>query len=131
MRQLEPHQQVADMSVTVRNGRYVIPVRAHARGAVGGIVHDASGTGATVFVEPPAAVEFGNRIRELEAREQNEVQRILFELTEELRPLRDAMLDALDALVTLDTLYARARFAADFACSPCDLVEAGGGFAVR
>ena len=131
MRSLDANQQVADMSVTVRNGRYVIPVRAHARGTVGGIVHDASGTGATVFVEPPAAVEFGNRIRELEAREQNEVQRILFELTEELRPLREPMLDALDALVTLDTLYARARFAADFRCSPCDLVEAGDGFAVR
>ena len=131
MRSLDPNQAVADMSVTVRNGRYVIPVRAHARAAVGGIVHDASGTGATVFVEPPAAVEFGNRIRELEAREQDEVQRILFELTEELRPLREPMVDALDALVTLDTLYARARFAADFQCSPCDLVEAGEGFAIR
>src|SRR5919202_3398024 len=106
MRQLEPHQQVADMSVTVRNGSYVIPVRAGARAVVGGIVHDASGTGATVFVEPPAAVEFGNRIRELEAREHDEVQRILAELTDALRPLRESMLDALDVLVTLDTLYA-------------------------
>ena len=69
MSRLEAHQQVADMSVTVRNGRYVIPVRREARGAVGGIVHDASSTGATLFVEPPAAVEAGNRIRELEAEE--------------------------------------------------------------
>lgn len=131
MSRLEANQQVPDMSVTVRNGRYVIPVRSHARAAVGGIVHDASGTGATVFVEPPAAVEFGNRIRELEAREQDEVQRILAELTEVLRPLREPMLDALEVLVVLDTLYARARFAAEFACSPCDLVPAGEGFAVR
>ncbi len=130
MGRLETHQQVTDGSVTVRNGRYVIPVRASARGVVGGIVHDASSTGATLFVEPPAAVEFGNRIRELEARERSEVQRILAELTDELRPLRDAMLDALDVLVALDTLYARARFAVEFGCAPSDLVPAGEGFQV-
>jgi DNA mismatch repair protein MutS2 len=128
---LEPHQQVNDMSVTVRNGRYVIPVRSHARGAVGGIVHDTSSTGATLFVEPPAAVEFGNRIRELEAEELREIDRILRELTEEIRPLRDAMVSALEALVELDTLYARARFAKEFECSPFDLVDAQDGFAIR
>ncbi len=127
---LEAHQQVPDASVTVRNGRYVIPVRAAARAVVGGIVQDVSSSGATLFVEPPAAVEFGNRIRELEARESAEVQRILAELTDELRPLREAMLDALDVLVALDTLYARARFATEFGCAPCDLVPAGDGFTV-
>jgi DNA mismatch repair protein MutS2 len=55
MAHLDPHQRVADMSVTVRNGRYVIPVRREARGAVGGIVHDQSATRGTLFVEPPAA----------------------------------------------------------------------------
>lgn len=130
IRGLDASQQVADASVTVRNGRYVIPVRAAARREVGGIVHDASSTGATLFVEPPAAVEFGNRIRELEARELAEVQRILAELTDELRPMREALLDALDALVALDTLYARARFATEFGCSPCDLVPAGEGFQI-
>ena len=53
---LEPHHQVSDMSVTVRNGRFVIPVRREARTSVGGIVHDTSSTGGTLFVEPPAAV---------------------------------------------------------------------------
>ena len=130
MARLEPHHQVSDMSVTVRNGRYVIPVRAGGRSQLGGIVHDASSTGATVFVEPPAAIEFGNRIRELEAAELEEVQRILAELTDELRPLREPMIDALDALVALDTLYARARWAAEFGCSPADLVPAGEGFAI-
>jgi len=67
MAKLEPHQRVADMSVTVRNGRYVIPVRREGRAAIGGIVHDESATRGTVFVEPPAAIEFGNRIRTLEA----------------------------------------------------------------
>lgn len=131
MAKLEPHQAVPDMSVTVRNGRWVIPVRREARGAVGGIVHESSGTGATLFVEPPAALEFGNRIREMEAEEAEEVERILRELTERVRPERDAMLEALDALVELDGLYARALFARDFACAPVEIARAGEGFVVR
>ena len=131
MAKLEVHQAVPDMSVTVRNGRYVIPVRRDARGAVGGIVHDTSGTGATLFVEPPAAVEFGNRIREMEAEEAEEVDRILRELTERVRPHRQELLDALDALVELDTLYARAGFGRDFGCAPVDLARPGEGFVVR
>src|SRR6185369_6001148 len=86
MAKLEPHQRVADMSVTVRNGRFVIPVRREAQGAVGGIVHDASATGGTLFVEPPAAVEAGNRIRELQLEEGEEIDRILAEVTGRLRP---------------------------------------------
>ena len=127
---LESHQSVADMSVTVRNGRYVIPIRREARGAVGGIVHDTSATGATLFVEPPAAVEFGNRIRELEAEERREVDRILLELTDVVRPLRDDLLGALDSLVTLDGLYARARFAEEFRCAPAELGAPADGFAI-
>ena len=131
MSKLEPHQQVPDMSVSVRNGRYVIPVRRDGRAAVGGIVHDTSATGATLFVEPPAAVEAGNRIRELEAEELREVDRILRELTDRLRPLHAAMVDALDALVELDGLYARARFAIEFRCAPAELTPSRDGFAVR
>jgi DNA mismatch repair protein MutS2 len=117
MGKLEPHHQVSDLSVTMRNGRWVIPMRREARGYVGGIVHDSSGTGATIFVEPPAAVEFGNRVRELEIEEQREVERVLRELTEELRPYHDSMLAAFDALVALDALYARARYGVDANCA--------------
>lgn len=115
---LEAHQRVPDMSVTVRNGRYVIPVRREGRGAVGGIVHDTSHTGATLFVEPPAAIEACNRIRELEADELREIDRILLELTDRVRPLAAELVGARDALATLDSLYARARFAMDFRCAP-------------
>ena len=87
---LPEHQRVLDASVTMRNGRFVIPVRRDARGTVGGIVHDTSGSGATLFVEPPAAIEFGNRIRELEAAEEDEVERILRAATDRLRPLHPA-----------------------------------------
>jgi len=131
MERLEPHHRVSDMSVTVRDGRYVIPVRREGRTAVGGIVHGASATGATLFIEPPAAVEFGNRIRELEADEREEVDRILRELTEALRPRRDELIEATDALATLDALFARARYALEFRCMATTLVGARDGFRVH
>ena len=131
MAKLEPHQRVPDMSVTMRNGRYVIPVRREGRIAVGGIVHDESGTRGTVFVEPPAAIEFGNRIRALESEEREEVERVLAELTDSIRPLREEMVASLEALVALDVLYARARFAEELGCSPADFVPAHEGFALR
>ncbi len=108
---LPTHLQVADASVTVREGRYVIPVRREGRGEVGGIVHGESGTGATLFIEPPVAIEMMNRLRELEAQEAREVLRILRELTGLLRPHRDELLASLDAMVRLDSIYARARYA--------------------
>ena len=130
MAALEPNHQVSDMSVTVRNGRYVIPVKSHARAAIGGIMHDSSGTGATVFIEPPAAVEFGNRIRELENEEQREVERILRDLSDGVRPLQPAMVEAFAALIELDVLYARARYANEFACAPAELGEPADGLQV-
>lgn len=111
MASLPPHHQVTDASVTVREGRYVIPVRREGRGEVGGIVHDESATGATLFIEPPAAVEMMNRLRQLESEEAREVIRILREMTVKLRPLQPELLASLDALVALDSLYARARYA--------------------
>jgi len=123
MRSLESHYQVPDASVTVRNGRYVIPVRREGARMVGGIVQDTSATGATLFIEPPAAVEAGNRIRELETEERREVERILEELTATLRPRQPALADALDALVELDMLAARARFAIDYGCAVPELAD--------
>jgi DNA mismatch repair protein MutS2 len=103
--------QVADASVTVRDGRYVIPVRREGRGEVGGLVHDESATGHTLFVEPPVAIELMNRLRELELREAREVQRILRELTESIRGDQDGIVASFHALVEVDSLYARARYA--------------------
>ena len=130
MRSLAPHQQVADMSVTIRNGRYVIPVRRDARNVVGGLVHDTSATGATLFVEPPAAIEAGNRIRELQGEELREIDQILRGLTELVRPLADGIASALDALVELDSLYGRARFATEFECAAADLANENEGFSI-
>jgi DNA mismatch repair protein MutS2 len=130
MAKLEPHQRVADTSVTVRNGRFVIPVRKGAQGTVGGIVHDASATGGTLFIEPPAAVDAGNKIRELQSEEVEEVQRILAQLSDEVRPFRDDLAASLEALVVLDSLVARARFAIEFRCAPAELVDSTQGFKI-
>ena len=127
---LESRFQVPDMSVSVRNGRFVIPVRREARSVVGGIVHDTSSTGGTLFVEPPAAIEAGNRIRELEAEELREIDRILAELTELVRPLRDQLILALEAMLTLDSLYARARFAFRLKCGTIEFNAAENGFSI-
>jgi DNA mismatch repair protein MutS2 len=128
---LDAHHRAPDMSVTVREGRYVIPVRREGARGVGGIVHGTSSTGGTMFVEPPAAIEYGNRIRELEAEEQEEVERILLELTDRLRLHRDALADSLDALAELDSLHARARYAIRYQCTPAELVASRAGFAVH
>ena len=130
MAALEPSQRVNDMSVTLRNGRYVIPVRRDAKDSIGGIVHDASSTGGTLFVEPPAAVAAGNRIRELESEEVAEIDRILSELTDAVRPARDQMEAALEALVELDSLVARARYGHDVAAGSVDFAPSAGGFSI-
>ena len=128
---LDAHHRAPDMSVTLREGRYVIPVRREGVKGVGGIVHGTSSTGGTMFVEPPAAIEYGNRIRELEAEEHEEVERILLELTDRLRPRRDDLAESLDALTELDSLHARARYAIRFECSPAEFVAARDGFAIN
>lgn len=127
---LESRFQVPDMSVSVRNGRFVIPIRREARSVVGGIVHDTSSTGGTLFVEPPAAVEAGNRIRELEAEELREIDRILAELTEVVRPAREQLSAAFDAMVVLDSLYARARFAIKLRCGVIEFSDPQEGFSI-
>jgi DNA mismatch repair protein MutS2 len=131
MARLEPHWRVSDASVTVRNGRYVIPVRREGRGAVGGLVHDTSASGATLFVEPPAAIEACNRIRELEGEEAEEVDRVLRELCDQLRPHAETLLASLEALVELDALYARARYADAFGCAAVRLRAPEAGFRVH
>jgi DNA mismatch repair protein MutS2 len=103
----------ADAAVTVRGGRYVVPIRSAARGQVGGIVHDESATGATVFVEPSEAVELGNELRAHEVQEQREVLRVLRELTETLRPERDTVAAGWEMCIAFDDLCARARYAID------------------
>ncbi len=106
---------IPDASVTVREGRYVIPVRRAGRGDVGGVVHGTSSTGATLFIEPPLAIELMNRVRELESAEAREIDRVLAECTRALAPLRDPLAGSQEALIEFDSLDARARTALGWA----------------
>jgi DNA mismatch repair protein MutS2 len=105
--------------VTLRNDRFVIPVRAEHRRNVPGVVHGASGTGQTVFVEPFETVEVNNQLVQLAEDEAAEIFRILAELTRRLRAMAGPLLIAAEAIAELDSVFARARFARDFdACMP-------------
>ena len=110
---LDPTDRAPDAAVTIREGRYVIPVRATARSRIGGIVHDESATRSTVFVEPPEVIELGNELRAAEAEEQREILRVLRELTDLLRPHADAVAAAWDMCIAFDDLCARARYAVE------------------
>jgi DNA mismatch repair protein MutS2 len=109
--QAEGDRVFADRFVTVRHGRYVLPVRAESRGRLRGIVHDRSQSGQTVFVEPEAMVEANNDLVALERDEQQETTRILGELTDAVRARRDELASLIDTLGTLDWVFARAHLA--------------------
>src|SRR2546422_215749 len=110
---LFPYTTLFRSAVTLRGGRYVIPIRSTARARVGGIVHDESATRSTAFVEPPEVIELGNALRAAEAEEQREVLRVLRELTDLLRPHRDALAAAWEMCIAFDDLCARARYAVE------------------
>ncbi len=105
--------------VTLRNDRFVIPVRAEHRRNVQGVVHGASATGQTVFVEPFETVEINNQLVQLAEEEAAEIFRILKELTDRLRGLLGQLQAAAATIAELDSVFARGRFARDFdACMP-------------
>ncbi|HEY7339307.1 MAG TPA: endonuclease MutS2, partial [Ktedonobacterales bacterium] len=97
--------------ITTRSDRYVLPVRAEARGQVKGIVHDQSGSGATVFIEPAVVVEMNNRLRELHLEEQREIERILQELSEAVASDGPYITLAVELLAQIDLHLAKARYA--------------------
>jgi DNA mismatch repair protein MutS2 len=109
--------------VTLRNGRYVVPVKAEARSRVKGIVHDASGSGQTLFVEPLVAVELGNAWREAQVAEAEEVARILDELSALIAVNAAPLRETLDALARFDLWAAKASLAADMDATRAESAE--------
>ncbi|HSM34840.1 MAG TPA: Smr/MutS family protein [Longimicrobiales bacterium] len=118
--------RVPDASVSVRDGRYVIAIRREGRSVVGGLVHDESASGNTLFVEPPVGIELMNRVRELERAETREVRRILAELSDAVRPAVPELRASLDALIGLDSLVGRARYALSVGAEPPTIAPADG-----
>lgn len=100
-----------DTVVVMRDGRYVLPVKADFRGAVRGIVHDTSASGATVYVEPISVVDLGNTWRELQVQERREVERILREVSGVVGDTSDEIVDAIERLAHIDVAQAKARLA--------------------
>ncbi|HZR42926.1 MAG TPA: endonuclease MutS2 [Ktedonobacteraceae bacterium] len=97
--------------ITMRNDRYVIPVKAEQRGHVRGIVHDQSSSGATIFIEPMVVVELNNRVRELQIEERQEIERILRVLSSEIGNEAEALKVAVELLAEFDLHMAKARYA--------------------
>ncbi len=97
--------------VTQRDGRFVVPLKAENKGQINGIVHDTSATGSTVFIEPMSVVETNNEIRVLKLREQEEIERILAELSAESGNFADSIVYSYDALVELNLIFAKAKLA--------------------
>src|SRR5579875_3363176 len=116
--------------VTIRNDRYVIPVKAESRGQVRGIVHDQSSSGATVFIEPMAVVELNNKLRQLQIEEQQEVERILRALSLEIGHEADALKLAVELLAEFDCHLAKARYGRLMRCSE-PLINAAGRVDLR
>lgn len=99
--------------VTMRNGRYAIPVKAEFRGQISGLIHDQSSSGQTLFVEPTAVVELGNEYKRLLLEEQKEIERILSGLTALIAPYADELYESLILLGELDAIFAKAIMARD------------------
>ena len=95
--------------ITIRNNRFVVPVKAECKGSVPGLVHDISSSGATLFVEPMSAVQANNEIRELLARERKEIERILAELSAEVAAHGEDIKTDFRVLVELDLVFAKAK----------------------
>jgi len=111
--------------ITIRSNRFVVPVKSEFKGLVPGLVHDVSSSGSTFFVEPMAAVKANNELRELYAREEKEIARILAELSNEAAGYRESILDDYTLLVGLDMIFARAKLAYQMEAIQPELTEDG------
>ena len=112
--------------ITIRSDRYVVPVKAEYKNAVPGLVHDVSASGATLFIEPMQAVEANNEIRELRAKEEKEIERILMALSAEAAAHKEPISSDFAILVELDLIFAKAKLSYKLDCSEPEVAERGG-----
>ena len=114
-----------DAVVTMRNGRYCIPVKAEHRGQIPGMIHDQSSTGSTLFVEPMAVIKLNNDLRELELKEEKEIEMILATLSARCGEETEALRDDLDLQTKLDFIFARAQLSRSMNGTQPDFNEEG------
>jgi DNA mismatch repair protein MutS2 len=121
----ESRTNLQDPIVTMRNGRYVIPVRQEARAKVPGIIHDQSASGQTIFIEPLAVTEMNNRLKELQLAEEREIERILAALTQRVAEQGPELRQTVEELRDVDVAYARAKSAAALRATAPSVNESG------
>ncbi len=114
--------------ITQRNGRYVVPVKSECKNEVPGLVHDLSASGSTFFIEPMGVVKANNELRELEAREEKEIQRILAELSSECAAHKEDIAQNYDLLILLDLVFAKAGLSLRMGGMPPRIVSGGLSF---
>ncbi len=125
LRSAEMQKALQDPIITVRNNRYVIPVRAEFRSMVPGLVHDQSSSGATLFIEPMAAVEMGNELKQWQLKEQQEIARILAALSAEVAPYAAGLSETVGLLARLDFIFAKGLLSRRLVCVSPKLNDRG------
>lgn len=114
-----------ESNVTIRDGRFVLPVKSEYRGQISGLVHDTSATGQTIFIEPMAIVEANNDIRILEGKEQEEIERIIRELCSECGQYADILCENYKVCAELNLYFAKANLAAKLGCTMPEITDDG------
>lgn len=104
-------KMLSDTVITLRNDRFVIPVKQEYRGSFGGMVHDQSSSGATLFIEPASVVDINNQLREAKVKEKQEIEKILADLTRQTAEQADALFDNIEVLAAVDFIFAKAHYA--------------------
>lgn len=118
-------QYLQESNVTIRDGRFVLPVKSEYRGQVSGLIHDTSATGQTIFIEPMAIVEANNDIRLLEAKEQEEIERIVRQLCRECGDYADILAENYKVCTELNLYFAKSNLAAKLNCSLPEITDDG------
>lgn len=118
-------KMLSDSIVTIRNDRYVIPVKQEYRSNYGGIVHDQSSSGQTLFIEPDAVVQANNEIRRLKMKEQEEIERILIALSLEVQTVAHDLFNLVQVLGEIDVIFAKAKYGQANKCTKPAVNENG------
>ncbi|WP_214481567.1 endonuclease MutS2 [Bacillus sp. SM2101] len=111
IRSSSAQKKLSDVIITIRNDRFVIPVKQEYRSSYGGIVHDQSSSGATLFIEPQVVVELNNLLHEAKIKEKQEIEKILHELTVNVAEEADGLLHNIDILAEIDFMFTKAKYA--------------------
>lgn len=110
IRSSNAQKMLSDAIITIRNERFVIPVKQEYKGHYGGIIHDQSSSGQTLFIEPQSIVQLNNELQDIRLKEQQELERILLELTGKVAEERETLLIIVDVLAEIDFMFAKARY---------------------